>query len=64
MTKQQAGQLGGLSTFRKHGREHMSNIGTQGAKVTWARYDKVPYGMTQYALVRKSDRQIIRILNG
>lgn len=63
MNKRQAGQLGGLSTFKKHGKEHMSNIGTQGAKVTWTRYDKVPYGQTQYALVRKSDNKIIRILS-
>lgn len=63
MTKSQAGQLGGLSTFRKHGRAHMQTIGAQGAKVTWTRYSKKPYGMTQYMLVERETGKIIRILN-
>lgn len=63
MTKQEAGRLGGTSTFKKHGREHMQKIGTNGARVTWTRYRKVAYGMTQYAIVRNSDDVIIRIMD-
>lgn len=63
MTKKQAGQLGGLSTFKKHGKIHMSKIGTRGAQVTWERYSKAPYGMTQYALVERSTGKIIRIMD-
>lgn len=64
MTKSQAGQLGGLSTLKKHGKEHMRTIGKQGAAVTWNRYWKIPIRQTEYALVRKSDGIIVRILGG
>ena len=64
MTKQDAGKLGGLATFKKYGREHMSNIGTNGATTTWTRYSKKPYGLTQYALVERATNKIVRILNG
>jgi hypothetical protein len=30
MTPQEAGKLGGLATFRKHGKEHMARIGKLG----------------------------------
>jgi hypothetical protein len=29
MTRQEAGRLGGLATYRKHGREHMAEIGAR-----------------------------------
>jgi hypothetical protein len=61
MTKAQAGQLGGLSTLKKHGAKHMSAIGKRGAKVTWTLYKKVPYGQTEYAMIRLSDNKIIAI---
>lgn len=64
MTKSQAGQLGGLSTLKRHGKEHMRKIGKQGATVTWNRYSKIAIRQTEYALVRKSDGVIIKILGG
>lgn len=64
MNKSQAGQLGGLSTFKKYGRKHMRAIGKEGANTTWSRYSKIAIRQTQYALVRKSDGVIIRILEG
>jgi hypothetical protein len=30
MTPQEAGKIGGLATFRKHGKEHMARIGKAG----------------------------------
>ena len=63
MTKQQAGRLGGMATFAKHGREHMRMIGARGAQVTRTRYVKVPYRQTEYAIVRRSDGIIIRIVS-
>jgi len=32
MTKQQAGQIGGLQTFLRYGRSHMSRIGRNGGR--------------------------------
>jgi general stress protein YciG len=64
MNKREAGKLGGLATFKKHGRTHMQDIGTKGAQTTWTRYSKAPYGLTQYALVERATNKIIRILNG
>lgn len=64
MNKSQAGKLGGLSTLRKHGAEHMREIGKKGATVTWTRYSKIAIRQTEYALVRKSDGVIVRILGG
>lgn len=63
MTKSQAGKLGGLSTFKKHGRKHMRTIGKHGAKTTWERYSMKPVGQSQYAMVRKSDNIIVAIFN-
>ena len=63
MTKSQAGRLGGLATFKKYGKEHMSDIGTRGAETTWTRYSKSPYGLTQYALTERATGKIIRIMN-
>ena len=63
MTKSEAGKLGGLSTFKKHGKGHMRRIGKNGAKVTWDRYSMKPIGQSQYAMVRKSDNIIIAIMN-
>lgn len=62
MTKSQAGQLGGLSTFRKYGKKHMRRIGKQGAKTTWELHTMKPIGQGQYAMVRKSDNIIVAII--
>jgi hypothetical protein len=61
-TKQRAGRLGGLATYTRHGSEHMSRIGTAGARSTWSRYSLTPYGQTQYAMVRRDNNKIIRII--
>lgn len=63
MNKSEAGKLGGLSTFMKHGKAHMRQIGKQGAKVTWDLYSMKPIGQSQYAMVRKSDNIIVAIFN-
>jgi general stress protein YciG len=63
MTKSQAGQLGGLSTFKKHGKKHMQTIGRRGAKKTWTLYSLKPVGQSQYAMVNKQTNEIKAILN-
>ena len=35
MTKQEAGRLGGLTTFQKDGKKYMREIGKKGAHVFW-----------------------------
>lgn len=60
--KVQAGRLGGLSTYTRHGSAHMSRIGTAGARVTWTRYSLKPYGLAQYAMVRRDNNKIIRVI--
>ena len=62
-TKQTAGRLGGKATFEKYGREHMQDIGAQGAMTTWTRYIKVPYKQTQYALIDRETGKIVKILD-
>lgn len=62
MTKAEAGRLGGIATFKKHGKKHMRKIGRDGAKVTWDRHTMKPVGQGQYAMVRKSDNIIVSII--
>lgn len=59
MTKTEAGRLGGLATFKKHGKIHMQKNGRKGAAVTWSRYFLAPVGQSHYAMVRRSDNVII-----
>lgn len=63
MTKAEAGRLGGIATFKKHGKKHMRRIGKNGAKTTWELYSMKPIGQSQYAMVRKSDNIIVAIHN-
>lgn len=62
MTKSQAGRLGGKATHQKHGSAHMSAIGKLGAKTTWEKYQMIPAGLSQYAMVEKSTNRIIAII--
>ena len=59
MSRSEAGKLGGLATFAKHGRQHMKRIGKRGADVFHARYKLQPFGQYQWAIVRRSDSVII-----
>lgn len=61
--KKHAGSLGGKATVAKYGSQHMANIGKIGAKVFWNLYQLVSVKCTGYAIVRKSDSVIVRILN-
>lgn len=63
MTKSQAGRLGGLSTFKKHGKGHMRQIGRRGGQSTWNKHQMLPVGQSQYAMVRKSDNIIVAVFN-
>ena len=59
MTKRQAGRLGGLATFKKHGREHMRRIGKLGARAMWTNNKLVPIGTSNFAIVRRSDNVVV-----
>jgi hypothetical protein len=62
MTRQQAGSKGGRATVARHGPQHMSRIGKAGAAVTWSRYYLAPYGQTQYAMTRRDNNKIVRVI--
>jgi general stress protein YciG len=60
---QKAGKKGGNATYTKYGSEHMSQIGQEGARVTWERHTVKPVNQSQYAMVRRSDNIIVAIIN-
>lgn len=60
MSKREAGRLGGMATFAKHGREYMQEIGKRGAMKFHETYSLKPYGQYQWAIVRRADSVIIR----
>lgn len=59
MTKQEAGQLGGLSTFRKYGKKYMRQIGKKGAQAFWQKYHLVPVGTANFAIVNRETGVVI-----
>jgi len=63
MTKAEAGRLGGTSTFKKHGKTHMQNIGKKGATKTWTLYTLKPIGQSHYAMVNRLTNEIKTIVN-
>jgi hypothetical protein len=63
MTRKQAGQRGGLATVRKHGREHMQQIGRRGASVTWQRYFLSPVGGTGWVMIDRSSHEVKAVIN-
>lgn len=63
MNKQQAGHLGGVSTFKKYGSTHMKTIGLQGAKRTWELYSLKPVGAGNYAMVHRETNTIKAFVN-
>lgn len=64
MTKAEAGRLGGTSTFRKHGKKHMQDIGKRGARTFWKLYRITPYGTSDFAIIRRSDNEFIGTMSG
>jgi len=57
-TKREAGRKGGLATVQKHGTQHMAKIGRKGAQVFHARYKLEPFGIGDFAIVRKYGKLI------
>lgn len=51
MNKREAGQRGGQRTVQKHGKDYMRTIGKRGADATWRKYNLVPTGTSQWAMV-------------
>ena len=61
--KQQAGQIGGQTTFSKYGKEHMQAIGREGARVTWQRYHLSPIGQSGWAMVDRQTHEVKTFIN-
>lgn len=64
MSKAEAGRLGGLNTYKKHGSEHMAKIGRRGFESTFARYRLAPYGTSDFALISRTTGKIVAFLSG
>jgi len=62
LTKQQAGQRGGLATLARHGREHMAAIGKRGARTFWKRYHLSPIGASDFAIVKRDTGEVVNRL--
>jgi len=62
-TKKQAGALGGRATVARHGPEHMSRIGKEGARVTWERYHLSPIGQSGWAMVDRQTNEVKTFVN-
>ena len=62
MSKSEADKLGGKATYEKHGSAHMTRIGKLGAKTTWTKYQLVPAGTSQYAMINRTTKEIIAII--
>ncbi len=63
-TKKTAGQLGGLATLARYGREYMREIGRRGARTTWQRYRLLPLGTSDFALVNRATGEVKAYLSG
>lgn len=65
MTKSQAGRLGGLSTVKRHGKQHMAEIGRKGAEAFHKLYRLEPISMNDFAIIdRATNKPLPRTLNG
>lgn len=53
LTKAQAGSLGGITTYRKYGSDHMRQIGRKGAVLMHAKYELRPVGTSDFILVNR-----------
>jgi len=62
--KIEAGRKGGKATVRKYGPEHMREIGREGARVFHKRYRLQPVRMNDFAIVRRSDDELIGFISG
>jgi general stress protein YciG len=63
-TKQQAGRKGGLATVARHGSEHMRAIGRRGAATFWKRYAMHPAGLSDFAIVKRENNEVIAFTSG
>lgn len=64
MNKSEAGSLGGQATVRKHGLEHMREIGRRGAEALWKRYHLHPVRLSKWALVNRETGEFIKLWYG
>lgn len=59
-----SGRLGGLATLARHGHEHFSQIGRRGADVFHRRYKLEPFGLNDFAIVRRDTGETVSFLSG
>ena len=63
MDRTQAGSKGGRATVARHGRQHMSAIGREGARATWTKYQLSPIGVSGWAMVDRETREVKTFIN-
>jgi hypothetical protein len=64
MTKSQAGRKGGQTTAKRYGRQYMSQLGKRGAIAFWKLYKLSPIGLSNFAIVKRTNGEIIGYTNG
>jgi len=62
--KVKRGSAGGKAVYMKYGREYMQKIGRKGYQVMHQRYDLIPYGTCDFAIVSKETGKIVALLSG
>lgn len=56
--KKRAGQLGGLATFQKYGRQHFVKLGKLGARSLYAKYSLIPCDLANWCLIDKTTGKV------
>lgn len=59
MTKAQAGRMGGLTTLKRYGKTHMSEIGKKGAIRFHKLYKLIPVNLANFAIVNRETNEIV-----
>jgi hypothetical protein len=62
--RREAGKRGGLATLAKYGKDHFKQIGKRGAAVFHRRYSLSPFGMDDFAVVKRETGEVIAFLSG
>lgn len=63
-TRQEIASLGGTAVYKKYGSSYMAAIGRKGYLVMKAKYDVVPYGTSDFAIVSKKTGKILALMSG
>ena len=62
MTKKSS--AGGKAVYMKYGSEYIQKIGRKGYQAMRERYDLIPYGFNDFAIVSKETGKIVALFSG